>query len=210
MPQTTAGSEEADASREPTHGRETEWRRRFAALTLAFLAFETGSGLALWLLPFSVPMQWTVMLHTGIGVLFLAPVLVYQWEHFRAYWARPGGAVKWMGYLATLATLVAFGSGLVLTAQALWGSRISYAWDRVHLVSTFALLAFAAPHVLVTLVRDRAAAVRLGLTALRAASARTLARTGVGLVLMLVPLGRCSGRPIPAIGCATSFRRTTR
>jgi hypothetical protein len=94
-----------------------------------------------------------------------------------------------MGYLATIATLVAIVSGLVLTVQALWGSRISYAWDRVHLISTFGLVAFAVPHVVVTLLRDRAAAVKLGLEALRAASSRTLVRAGVGFVLMLVPLG---------------------
>jgi hypothetical protein len=71
-----------------------------------------------------------------------------------------------MGYAATAATLVAIVSGLVLTADALWGRRISYAWDRAHLVSTLALLAFAAPHVGVVAWCDRAAAIRLGLEAL--------------------------------------------
>jgi hypothetical protein len=170
-------------------GRETEWRRRFAALTLAWLAFETVSGLALWMLPFSVPVQWTVVVHTGLGIVFLVPILVYQWQHLRVYWSRPGGAVKWMGYLGTAATLVAVVSGLVLTVQALWGTRISYAWDRIHLVSTFALLAFALPHVAVTVLRDRAAAFKLGLDAMRAAQSRTLSRAVVGLVLMAVPVG---------------------
>jgi hypothetical protein len=50
-----------------------------------------------------------------------------------------------MGYLATAATLVAVVSGIVLTAQAVWGTRISYGWDRVLLLSTFALLSFALP-----------------------------------------------------------------
>jgi hypothetical protein len=170
-------------------GREAEWRRRFAALTLAWLAFETVSGLAIWMLPFSVPVQWTVVVHTGLGVVFLVPILVYQWQHLRVYWSRPGGAVKWMGYLGTAATLVAAVSGLVLTVQALWGTRISYAWDRVHLVSTFALLAFALPHVAVTVLRDRAAALKLGLDAMRAAQSRTLSRAVVGVVLMAVPVG---------------------
>jgi len=171
------------------HGREVEWRRRFAALTLAWLGFETVSGLAIWLLPFSAPAQWTVVVHTGAGLVFLLPILVYQWQHLATYWPRPGGAMKWMGYLATAATLVAVVSGLVLTAQAIWGTRISYAWDRVHLVSTFALVAFVAPHVVVTLVRDRAAAVRLGFLALRTAPTRTLGRAAAGFVLMLAPIG---------------------
>jgi cytochrome c554/c'-like protein len=185
MSQRGAGS--GDASSEQARGREMEWRRRFTALTLAWLGFETASGLAIWLLPFSVPVQWTVIVHTGVGAALLAPVLVYQWQHLRVYWPRPGGPVKWMGYLATLATSAAVLSGLVLAVQALWGRRISYGWDRAHLVSTFALLAFALPHVGVTLVRDRAAALKLGLTALRAASTRTLARTAAGFALMLLP-----------------------
>jgi hypothetical protein len=181
----TAGGDVPPAGGE---GREVEWRRRFAALTLAWLAFETLSGLVIWLLPFSVPLQWTVVVHTGLGVVFLAPLLLYLWQHTRVYWTRPGGAVKWMGYLGTLATLVAIVSGLVLTVQAVWGTRISYAWDTVHLVSTFALLSFALPHVAVTVLRDRAAALKLGLAALRAAQTRTMNAAGVGLALMAVPV----------------------
>jgi hypothetical protein len=173
-------------------GREVEWQRRFAALTLAWLLAETASGLALWLLPFSVPAQWTVVVHTAIGVLFLAPVLVYLWRHFAAYRTR-GGAVAWMGYLATAAALTAIVSGLVLAAQALWGTRISYAWDRVHLAATAALVAFALPHVVVVALRDRAAAVRLGLEKLRAAEGRTLRRTAAGAALLLAPIAALWG-----------------
>ena len=84
--------------------------------------------------------------------------------------------------------------------QALWGTRISYAWDRVHLIATFALLAFALPHVVVTLLRDRAAALKLGLEALRAASSRTLARAGRGLRAHARAGGRAVGGSTPANG----------
>jgi hypothetical protein len=93
-----------------------------------------------------------------------------------------------MGYLATAATLVAAVSGLVLTAQALTGTRISYTWDRVHIVAAVALLAFAMPHVAVVAVRDRAAALKLGLEALRAAEGRTLRRAAAASGLMLAPV----------------------
>lgn len=170
-------------------GRENEWGRRFAALTLAWLAAETLTGLGVWLLPFSVPTQWMVVVHTVVGVVFLLPILVYLWQHFVAYRTRPLSASVWMGYLGTAATLVAIVSGLVLTAQAGWGARISYAWDRAHVVSTVALLAFALPHVVVVAVRDRAAALRLGLSALRAAELRALARATASLGLILAPIG---------------------
>ena len=136
--------------------REAEWRRPLAALMLAYLAFETLTGLVIYLLPFSVGNQWTVILHTAIGLLVLAPALVYQVRHLRVYWERPMSALKAMGYLSTASTLVALVSGVVLTWQAVAGTRIGYGWDMTHIVSTFALIAFVAPHVLVILVRDRA------------------------------------------------------
>src|SRR5512144_1433836 len=87
-----------DEAAKTAKGRELEWGRRFAASTLAWLVAETLTGLGLWLLPFSVPTQWTVVVHTVLGVVFLVPVLVYQWQHFAAYRARPAGPVVWMGY----------------------------------------------------------------------------------------------------------------
>ena len=185
MSETPSAVEQAGAARP---GREAEWGRRFAALTLAWLAAETLTGLAVWLLPFSVPAQWLVVVHSGVGVLFLLPVVVYLWQHFVAYRTRSLDAVVWMGYFATAATLVAILSGLVLAVQAIWGTRISYAWDQVHLASTFALVAFALPHVLVVALRDRAAALRLGLEALRASETRMLRRAAAGGGLMLAPI----------------------
>jgi hypothetical protein len=181
----SAGEEPSVPDRRGAALREQEWGRRFGALTLAWLAFETLSGLSIYLLPFSVPNQWLVVLHTAAGLAFLFPASIYQWQHLVAYWPRPRTPVKLMGYLATAAVTVASASGVLLTVQALWGTRISYGWDRVHIVSTFALIAFAAPHVLITLFRDRAFAVRNGLLGLQAALRRTLIRAAAGGAALL-------------------------
>ena len=165
-------------ARRPMGPRDEQWNRRFGALTLAWLAFETLSGLSMYLLPFSVPNQWLVVLHTAAGLAFLVPAFVYLCRHLAAYWPRPLTAIKLMGHLGALAVLVASASGLVLTTEALWGSRISYVWDLVHVVSTFALVAFAAPHVVAPLLRDREAAAKQGLASLRRAYRRTLLGAG--------------------------------
>lgn len=175
--------------RSPVALRDVEWSRRFAALTLGWLAFESVTGLALQLLPFSVANQWQVVLHTAVGIVFLVPILIYQWRHTAAYWSRPASPLKWMGYLSSLATLAALLSGLVLTVQAARGPRISWAWDRVHLLGTFALLAFLLPHVLVTLVRDAQAARRQGLDSLLRAQRRTLVAAGAWTLAFVIPLG---------------------
>ncbi len=166
---------------------EAEWRRRFAGLTLAWLLFETLTGLSAYFLPFSVPNQWMVLAHTLVGLIFLVPILVYQARHLAAYWTRPSSPVKAMGYLATAATAVAIVSGLVLTVQAIWGRRISYAWDTAHVIATFALVAFVLPHVVVILVRDRALVRRPEGAALGAAQRRTLV-SAAGMTLAFAVL----------------------
>ena len=162
--------------------REEQWARRFSALTLAWLLFETVSGLLVYFLPFSVPAQWIVLSHTAIGLVMLPPVLYYLVRHLVEYWPRPSSPIKAMGYLATLSALVAIASGVVLTAQSLWGRRISYSWDAVHLIATFAVPAFVLPHVVVILLRDRSLTRRPEGLALGAAQRRALRATGALLL----------------------------
>src|SRR5262249_19673216 len=74
--------------------REREWGRNLAALMLGWLALETLTGLSIYYLPFSLPNQWMVLVHTGVGLLFLIPALAYQVRHLAVYWVRPSSAVK--------------------------------------------------------------------------------------------------------------------
>ncbi|MBI1950707.1 MAG: hypothetical protein HYS34_05005, partial [Acidobacteria bacterium] len=77
--------------------REAEWGRRLAAPVLAWLAFETVGGLSIYFLPFSVPNQWMVVVHTLAGLAFLVPAGVYQVRHLAVYWERPSSSIKVMG-----------------------------------------------------------------------------------------------------------------
>jgi hypothetical protein len=163
------------ASRPGIAAREREWSKRMVGWVLGWLAFETLTGLSIYLLPFSVPNQWIVILHTAVGAAFLIPSLAYQARHLLVHWDRPRSAVKIMGYLGSLATLTVLASGLVLTYQALFSGRIGYLWDQVHLFSTFALVTFLLPHVLVILFRDRSLPAQAG-AALRRCQGATLAR----------------------------------
>ena len=169
--------------------REAEWGRKLAALVLAWLAFETVSGLSIYFLPFSVPNQWMVVVHTLAGLAFLVPALVYQVRHLAVYRERPSSSIKVMGYLASATTLAAIVSGAVLTWEALLGTRISYAWDTAHVISTFALIAFVLPHVAVILFRDRSLSRRGEAGGLLLAQNRALARTGWLFVALLLPVG---------------------
>ena len=140
------------------HSRTDEWRQKLLISVSGLLLFETLTGLSIFLLPFSVPNQVMVLLHTVIGIVFLTPFAWYQTRHWMLYRGQRLSHVKLTGYFAMVATLVAIVSGLVLTAQALWATRISYVWDVIHIVATFALIVSVIPHVVVLVSRNLRAA----------------------------------------------------
>ncbi len=126
----------------------SEWQHRLLMCVAGLLTFETLSGLAIYLLPFSVSTQVAVLFHTVIGLVFVVPYGWYQIRHWSVYRERQMTHVKLTGYFSMVAVVVLAGSGLVLSYQAVLRSRISYGWDLVHLIATFALVASVLPHVL--------------------------------------------------------------
>ena len=131
-----------------TDAKAREWRRRLLQLVSGLLIFETLSGLSIYLLPFSVTNQVMVLVHTLGGIAFLAPYAWYQYRHWQIYRRMPMTHVKLTGYLSMVAAVVALVTGVVLTVQAIFGSRIGYGWDLAHIISTFAIIAAAGGHVL--------------------------------------------------------------
>ncbi|MGA2629745.1 MAG: hypothetical protein ABSG54_05965 [Terriglobia bacterium] len=112
--------------------RAREWRSRLAILVAGVLAFETLSGQSVWLLPFGIPNQVMVIVHTVLGLLFLIPVAWYLLRHFLHYWRNTMSHILLLGYLGAAAVILCAVSGLVLTYQSALGVKISYAWDAVH------------------------------------------------------------------------------
>ncbi|MDP7129560.1 MAG: multiheme c-type cytochrome, partial [Planctomycetota bacterium] len=128
-----------------------EWGTRMLAAIAAFLLFETLSGLAIFLMPFSVLNQFFVIAHTAAGVICFAPYVWYQARHIWVWRDYPMSHIKVLGYLTFAATSVCCISGFILTVQAAFGTRIEYYWDMVHLVTTFAILAAGVPHIALVL-----------------------------------------------------------
>lgn len=175
-PQATAARKEADATR---------WTYHSAYLTAGLLLFETLTGLMIYLLPFSLTAQFSVLLHTAVGLPFLLPLTYYLIRHWLDYRTYSMNHYKATGYATLLAVLVCSASGVVLTAEALFGARITYLWRTIHLVSTFAIIAFTVPHVLLLVARDRKRGDESAFPkAVRSFSLRALGTAGVGLVLV--------------------------
>lgn len=168
--------------------KEREWTRPLLHTVVGLLLFETLTGVANYLLPFSLPNQVMVLLHTVGGLILLAPFVWYLWRHWRLYQSIRMSHVVLTGYFAMAATLLLLVSGVVLTVQAAFGTRIARAWDVVHLLATAALLASTLPHILTLTARARAAG-DVGAT-LRAAIGRFAWRAAVIAIVpfVLVPV----------------------
>ena len=130
-----------------------EWQQRLLYTVASLLLFETVSGLAVYLLPFSVSNQLLVVFHTLAGVVIVAPYIIYQVRHWRIYRRIRVSHVTLTGYFAMTAMIALIVSGLVLTWQAVFSTRISRGWDVMHVWATFALIASVMPHIVTLLVR---------------------------------------------------------
>ena len=160
-----------------------EWRTWMMAITMATLCFESVTGLVIYLAGFSVFTQYAVLIHTVIGIIWIPPLV---WYSIRHWWLRYRGKfnhVQLLGYLGFVLIAACSVSGVVLTYQAGFATRIDYVWDLVHLITGLALIFAVFAHILVVWVRK----VNADDIArpLRSAKRAFLARTAGGTVILV-------------------------
>jgi hypothetical protein len=131
------------------------WSALLSRVAAAILLFELLSGLAVTFGPFHPAVEWSLLAHTLLGVLTLAPLVWYLARHWKVYSDQALSDVLLLGYVGLVALAVCLLSGLLLTAQALLGIRTSSAWRYVHLISTLLTLAAALPHLWIAWWRRR-------------------------------------------------------
>ncbi len=130
-----------------------EWGGRTTALVVGLIAYESVSGLLIWLLPFSEHIQFTVLIHTAAGLLMLPPLGWYVGRH---WWVRRGGNLshyQLLGYAAVALLALCLVSGLVLTWRGWAGPDIGQGWRLTHLISGVAAATFVCIHLVAVIVR---------------------------------------------------------
>ncbi len=133
----------------------TGWASWLTRLGLTALLFEAITGLVITFAPFHATVEWSVLVHTAVGLLVLIPLTWYLIVHWRDYLAYKLSDTVLLGYVALVAVLVCALSGLIVTWQGLFGVRMAPLWRDVHLYSTFAVLLVALPHVVIAWARRR-------------------------------------------------------
>jgi hypothetical protein len=131
------------------------WSALLSRVAAAILLFELLSGLAVTFGPFHPSVEWSLLAHTVLGVLTLAPLVWYLARHWKVYSDQALSDVLLLGYVGLAALAVCLLSGLLLTAQALLGIRTSAVWRYVHLISTLLTLAAVLPHLWIAWWRRR-------------------------------------------------------
>jgi hypothetical protein len=137
------------------------WGSMLARFSMGVLLFLVVSGLAITLLPFHAVVQWSVLVHTVVGVVTLLPLAMYcvwHWSEYRGYTASH---ITVLGYVGLVSLALCAISGVVVTWQGLFGIRTTPFWRVVHLVTTLTALGTILPHVLYSLARARPEHARL-------------------------------------------------
>jgi hypothetical protein len=135
--------------------RLTAWDGALTRVTGALLVYGILSGLAVWLLPFSVFSQLNVLAHTAVGLATVPLLVWYGWRHWHMHRRARLNHNQLLGYGAMALVLICLGSGLALTWQGAAGARIGRGWQAVHLYSGVGFGVLLVLHLLAILVHRR-------------------------------------------------------
>src|SRR6516164_2831146 len=160
----------------------TGWSGVLSRTAAAILLFELLSGLAITFGPFHPAIEWSVVLHTIVGVVTLAPLVWYSAAHWKDYRDQSVSDVLLLGYVGLGALAVCLLSGLFVMGQALVSVKTSPWLRYTHLTSTLLVLAAGSSHIVIAWWRRRRAEGSEGAAAwLGAGLAATVA--GIGVIL---------------------------
>ncbi len=138
-----------------SYSKQKEWQHKLGITVAGMMAFETLTGLSIYFLPFSIANQIQVILHTGIGLIFILPFLIYSLRHWMIYRPLAFNHYKFTGYVMLLVMMVLILSGVILTYESIFLTKISRLWDKVHVITTFILIALFIPHVIFNIIQYR-------------------------------------------------------
>src|SRR5215472_13897885 len=158
----------------------TGWFSVLSKTASAILLFELLSGLTITFGPFHPAIEWSVVLHTIVGVVTLAPLVWYSAAHWKEYRDQALSDVLLLGYVGLGALAVCLASGLFVMGQALVSVKTSPWLRYTHLTSTLLALAAGGVHIVIAWWRRRRAEGSEGAAAwLGAGLAVTVAGIGV-------------------------------
>ena len=122
-------------------------------LASAILAYLILSGALIFWLEFGVYAQYSVIVHTVIGLVAIGPVSWLVWKHWRRRDGTVSGAPALLARLSIPALVLCLASGVVISLQAAFGTSVSaLAWLTHQLLALIFAVIFVA-HLVPVLLR---------------------------------------------------------
>ena len=157
-----------------------DYRSFLTWIATSVVAYSLLSGLLITLLPFSVYIQYSIIIHSAVGLAVLVPLVAAVYLHWQRRKSDAPPPVARAAMLAIAALGVCLLTGLVIAAMALFGTWVPDWLDTVHLIAALVLGTLIAVHLapIVARYRNTEASPR------RAPRKRFVA-TGFGVILVL-------------------------
>jgi len=112
-----------------------DYRSFLTWIATALVAYGLLSGLVITLMPFSVYAQYSIIIHTVVGVLSLLPLMAAIYLHWQRRKADAPAPVARTAIIAIAALGLCLLTGLVITVMAVFGTWVPGWVDTVHLLS---------------------------------------------------------------------------
>ncbi len=124
-----------------------DYRSFLTWIATSLIAYSLLSGLLITLLPFGVYAQYSIIIHTVVGLVSLLPLVAAIYLHWQRRRADAPAPVARKAMLAIATLAVSLLTGLLITGMALFGTWVADWVDTVHLVSALVLGALIAMHL---------------------------------------------------------------
>lgn len=124
-----------------------DYRSFLTWIATSLVAYSLLSGLVITLLPFGVYTQYSIIVHTVVGVVSLLPLVAAVYLHWQRRRSDAPAPVARAAMIAIAALGVSLFTGLLITGMAIFGTWVPGWVDTVHLVSALVLGVLIAVHL---------------------------------------------------------------
>ncbi len=137
-----------DSNQEDQSLIKTGWISFLSRFSMGVLLFLIISGLIITFSSFNTISQWSVLVHTIVGIVTLLPLCWCYIIHWQDYKSQPMNQVALLGYVGIVAFAVCTLTGLILTWQGFFAIKTSGILRQIHLISTFIILGTVLFHLI--------------------------------------------------------------
>jgi hypothetical protein len=157
-----------------------DYRSFLTWVATSVVAYSLLSGLMVTLLPFGIYAQFSIIIHTIVGVVAVIPLIAAVYLHWQRRKPDAPAPIARTAMVAIAALAVCLLTGLFITAMALFGTWVPGWMDTVHLVSALVLGTLIAVHLAPIVGRYGKAAASP-----RRAPRKRFVATGVAIIMVL-------------------------